>query len=119
MHSHIDELTATDNVSAGAVGIEFVMMMNSIDGLANAALMLGYVEAMGRLGALVSDTIIADAVTRIAAEPELDQARTAGRALDAHHALDTMHDVLDELTAGGHPKSRLNGSKGQPAAFVV
>lgn len=99
LHSHIDDLFATDNMGAGAVCVEFINMMAAIDRLPDAARMLGYLETMDHFGALSLRTIVADAASKIAANTEqaTDPERASGRNLDARQALAYMRDVLDEL----------------------
>ena len=56
-----------------------------------------YLDTTGDYGTLARNHLVADAVRRIDADPDL--AETRGRNLDAHGALVLMRDALDELTA--------------------
>jgi hypothetical protein len=118
LRSHIDDLLATDNVGAGAVCVEFINMMAAIDRLKDAARMLGYLEAMGHFGALASNTIVADAATKIAANTGhiADQEQAPGQHLDDRQALAYMRDVLDELAEASGSRGDLVTGK---AACVI
>lgn len=99
--SHIDELLATDNMTgAGAVCVEFINMMTTIDHLPAAARMLGYLETTTRdFGALAARTLVADAASKAAADTEntQDREQAGGRGLDDRQALEYMRRVLDDL----------------------
>jgi hypothetical protein len=55
---------------------------------------VAYLDTTGGFGVLARDALIADAVTRIAADPHITD---DGHDLDARHALTCMRNVLDEL----------------------
>ena len=70
-------------------------MMAAVDRLADAAHVLPYLDATGRIGLLARQSLIADAVRRINADPVL--ADTLRGDPDARRALTFMSDVLGEL----------------------
>jgi hypothetical protein len=57
-----------------------------------------YLDTTGGFGVLARDALIADAVTRIAADPRTTD--DDGHHLDARHALTYVRNVLDELAEG-------------------
>lgn len=95
---HIDELLDTDYVDvARMVAIEFVYVVAAVDRLAEAARVLTYLDTTGAFGVLARDTLLADAVSRIAAAQNLPE--DTGD-LDARQALAYMRDVLEDLPTG-------------------
>lgn len=106
LRSHIDELIDTDNVvAASVVCVEFVNMMAAIDRIAEAARMLGYLEAAGDFGALAARTLVTEATDTIAAGARhgSDPASASVR-IDDRAALIYMRDVLAGLT-GAQPET--------------
>ncbi|WP_214320647.1 AfsR/SARP family transcriptional regulator [Nonomuraea sediminis] len=100
LRSHIDELIETDNViAASVVCIEFINMMAAIDRLAEAARMLGYLEAVNDFGALAVRTLVSEAAAKVAASGR--QGSEPGHHIDDRAALGYMRDVLVELTQSG------------------
>ncbi|MFI6601466.1 AfsR/SARP family transcriptional regulator [Nonomuraea sp. NPDC050536] len=94
LRSHIDELIETDNViAASVVCIEFINMTAAIDRIAEAAHMLGYLEAVNDFGALAARTLVAEAAVKIAASAP----HGSVRHIDDRAALTYMRDVLAEL----------------------
>jgi len=77
------------------IAVEFVPMMAALDRLADAARLLPYLDSTGRFAVLARASLIADAVRRIEAAPAL--AGHLDGDPDAHRALTSMRDVLDEL----------------------
>jgi hypothetical protein len=53
------------------VAVEFVNMKAAVDRLAEATRVLSYLDNMGGFGELARDTLVADAVGRIAAGPDV------------------------------------------------
>ena len=95
LRDDVDRLLDTDYVDgARLVAIEFVNMLADVDRLVEAARVLAYLDTTGGFGVLARDALIADAVTRIAADPRITD--DDGRDLDARHALTCMRNVLDE-----------------------
>lgn len=70
--------------------------MAAVDRLDEAAAVVSYLDTTGDYGRMAREHLIADAVRRIDAEPDLAD----GQHLDAHEALIVMRDVLDEVSAG-------------------
>jgi hypothetical protein len=100
LRSHIDELIDTDNViAASVVCIEFINMMAAIDRIAEAAHMLGYLEAANDFGALAARTLLTEATNKIAATVRhgSDATPASVRHIDDRTALIYMRDVLVEL----------------------
>lgn len=65
LRSHIDELVDTDNaIAASVVCIEFINMTAAIDRIAEAAHMLGYLEAANDFGALAARTLVTEATNK-------------------------------------------------------
>ena len=96
----LDELIDTDNViAASVVCIEFINMMAAIDRIAEAAHMLGYLEAANDFGALAARTLVTEATDKIAATVRHGSGPTPAsvRHIDDRAALDYMRDVLAEL----------------------
>lgn len=101
LRDHIDDLLGTDYVDvARMVAVEFIYVTAAVDRLAAAARVLTYLDTTGNFGVLARDTLLADAVSRIAATPEITEAG----GLDAREALVYMREVLEELT--GRPVDR-------------
>ena len=91
-----DDSLDTDYVDgARLVAVEFINMMADLDRLAEAARVLAYLDTTGGFGVLARDTLVADAVGRIAADTHIRN--EAGQDLDARQALAYMRDVLDDL----------------------
>ncbi len=102
LRENIDGLLDTDYTDVTRmIAVEFITMMAAIDRLADAAGVLTYLDTTGDYGTLARDNLVADAVRRIDADPDL--ADDHGRKLDAHGALVLMRDTLDELTAEPSP----------------
>ncbi len=98
LRDNIDVLLDTDYTDVTRmVAVEFITMTAAIDRLADAAHVLTYLDTTGDYGTLARDHLVADAVRRIDADPDL--ADDQGRKLDAHGALVLMREALDELTA--------------------
>jgi len=100
LRSHIDELIDTDNViAASVVCIEFINMMAEIDRIAEAAHMLGYLEAANDFGALAARTLVTEATNKIAATVRhgSDATPASVRHIDDRAALTYMRDVLVKL----------------------
>ncbi|ADB74689.1 AfsR/SARP family transcriptional regulator [Geodermatophilus obscurus] len=77
------------------IAVEFITMMAATDRLADAAHVLPYLDTTGRFALLARESLIADAVRRMEADPALvDHLRGDP---DARGALTFMRDVLDEL----------------------
>lgn len=96
LRDHVDAVLDTDYVDvARMVAVEFVNMTAAVGRLAEAARVLSYLDTTGGFGAQVRDTLVADAVRAIAADPEVTE--DDGHALDARQALDYMREVLDDL----------------------
>ncbi len=101
LRDHVDTVLATDYVDvARMVAVEFVAMTAAADRLADAALVLSYLDTTGGFGARARETLLADAVRRIAADPDVTV--DDGDAPDGRQALAHMREVLDDL-AGGAP----------------
>ena len=77
------------------IAVEFITMMAATDRLADAAHVLPYLDTTGRFALLARQSLIADAVRRIEADPAL--AVDLRGDPDARRALAFMRDVLDEL----------------------
>ncbi|TMR94767.1 BTAD domain-containing putative transcriptional regulator [Nonomuraea basaltis] len=104
LRSHIDELIDTDNViAASVVCIEFINMMAAIDRIAEAARMLGYLEAANDFGALAARTLVTEAADKIAASVRhsSDPTPASVRHIDDRAALVYMRDVLVGLARPG------------------
>lgn len=100
LRSYIDELIETDNViAASVVCIEFINMMAAIDRIAEAAHMLGYLEAVNDFGALAVRTLVSEAAAKVAASGW--QSSEPGHRIDDRAALGHMRDVLVELSRPG------------------
>ena len=100
LRSHVDELIETDNViAASVVCIEFINMMAAVDRIAEAAHMLGYLEAANDFGALAARTLVTEATNKIAATVRhgSDATPASVRHIDDRAALKYMRDVLVEL----------------------
>jgi len=100
IRSYIDDLVEADDVVAGSVVcVEFITMMATLGRLAEAAVMLGYLEASNEFGAFASKTLVAQAAGVIAAGtgPTLEPLKDSGRRLDDRRALEHMRDILDGL----------------------
>ncbi|MFF5213504.1 BTAD domain-containing putative transcriptional regulator [Streptosporangium sp. NPDC000396] len=100
LRSHIDELIETDNViAASIICIEFINMTAAIDRIAEAAHMLGYLEAANDFGALAARTLVAEAANKIAASVRhgSDPTPVSTHHIDDRAALIYMRDVLVEL----------------------
>ncbi|WP_205745848.1 BTAD domain-containing putative transcriptional regulator [Egibacter rhizosphaerae] len=96
LREHVEELLDTDYTDVTRmVSVEFITMMVALDRRAEAARVLAYLDTTGDFGALARETLIADAVRTIDADPAL--APGQDRNLDAHNALLVMRDTLDEL----------------------
>lgn len=95
LREHVDDLLDTDYVDvARMVAMEFVYMAAALDRLAEAARVLTYLDTTGAFGVLTRNTLLADAVRRIAADRSLTD---DGCHLDARQALAYMREVLDDL----------------------
>ena len=87
-------------------------MMAATDRLADAAHVLPYLDTTGRFALLARESLIADAVRRVEADPALiDHLRGDP---DARGALTFMRDVLDELL--GSTDAEWWAATGPPAA---
>jgi hypothetical protein len=75
--------------------VERSMLTLEVDRLAEAARVLAYLDTTGGFGVLARDTLVADAVGRIAADTHIRN--EAGQDLDARQALAYKRDVLDDL----------------------
>lgn len=96
--AYIAELFETDNMIATCVVcIEFIRMMAAMDRLAEAAHMLGYLEASNEFGTLASKTLVADAAMKVAGRTPEDPRQAAGHHLDDREALVYMRGILEEL----------------------
>jgi predicted ATPase/DNA-binding SARP family transcriptional activator len=96
LRDDIDRLLDTNYVdSARLVAVEFINMMAEADCLVEAARVLAYLDTTGGFGELARNTLVAGAVSRIAADPDL--AEGGRHDLDARQALVYMRDVLNEL----------------------
>ncbi|MQA15066.1 MAG: AfsR/SARP family transcriptional regulator [Pseudonocardiaceae bacterium] len=95
LRDHVDTVLDTDYVDvARMIVIEFVYMMAAVDRLTEAARVLTYLDTTGGFGELARETLLADAVSRIAAAPEVTEA--GGDGLGARQALAYMRQVLDD-----------------------
>ena len=96
LRDHADRLLDTNYVDdARLVAVEFVNMMAELGRLEEAARVLAYLETTGGFGELARETLVAEAVSKVAANPRVTE--DGGRDLDARQALAYMREVLDEL----------------------
>ncbi len=96
LRDHIDALLDTDYVDVAVmVAPEFVTMTAAVGRLADAARVLAYLDTTGEFGVRVRNAVVADAVSAIAADPEITE--DDAHALDARQALAYMREVLDDL----------------------
>jgi predicted ATPase/DNA-binding SARP family transcriptional activator len=109
LRDHVRDLIDRDDIHvAWVANVEFVDMMARVDRLADAARILGHLEAAGRLDEGPSRAMVADAADRISAatdlggslDIDLDNERALGRELDDRQALAHVRAVLDHLIAG-------------------
>jgi hypothetical protein len=107
LRDHADRLLDTNYVDdARLVAIEFVNMMAELGRLEEAARVLAYLETTGGFGELARETLVAEAVSKVAANPRVTE--DGGRDLDARQALAYMREVLDELAGPGRfPRQRI------------
>jgi hypothetical protein len=86
-------------IAASVVCIEFINMMAAIDRIAEAAHMLGYLEAANDFGALAARTLVTEAVAKIGVSVGRgsDSTPASVRHIDDRAALEYMRDVLVEL----------------------
>ncbi|WP_035770576.1 ATP-binding protein [Arthrobacter castelli] len=97
LRDHVDTVLATDYVDvARMIAVEFVNMTAAADRLAEAARVVAYLDTTGGFGQQVRETLISEAVRRIAADPA---PQDDGEPLDGRQALAYMHRVLDDLAA--------------------
>lgn len=100
--AHADELLATDNMHGVDITVvEVVPMLARVGRPAEAARLLGFLEATNLLDAPAFAELVAAERASADADPALGAARDAGRALDARGALSEMRDVLAGLLADG------------------
>ena len=96
LRDNIDVLLDSDYTDVTRmVAIEFITMMVAIDRVAQAAHVLPYLDTTGDFAKFARQSLIADAVHRIAADPTIPD-EADGNA-DPRAALTFMRDVLDDL----------------------
>lgn len=97
LRDNVETLLDTDYTDVTRmVAVEFITMMAGADRLGDAADVLTYLDTTGDFGKLARVALVADAVSRIEADPRLAAGPDVG--LDARAALVRMRDVLAELT---------------------
>jgi hypothetical protein len=93
-------MMAPADIAASVVCIEFITMTATVDRIAEAAHMLGYLKAANDFGALAARTLVTEAAGKIAASARhsSDPTPASARHIDDRAALEYMRDVLVELT---------------------
>lgn len=102
LRDHMEELLDIDDMFRARLAcVEFINLMVEVRRPADAARMLGNLETANLRDGSFVRTLVADAVSAIAADPDptLDQERAVGRDLDDRQALLDMRNVLDRLLA--------------------
>lgn len=95
LRAHVDELLATGNMqSASLVALELVTILTADGRAAEAARMLGYLQATHLLDAPGFAALVADPAAALTGDPMLDPDLAAGRDLDDHAALTEMRTLL-------------------------
>ncbi len=98
LRTHVDELLTTGNMQAASlVALELVTMLTTLRRLADAARMLGYLQATRLLDAPGFAALVADPIAELTADPALGGDLAGGRALDDRAALAEMRAVLATL----------------------
>jgi hypothetical protein len=98
LRAHVDELLTTGNMqSASLVALELVAILTAVGRAAEAARMLGYLQATHLLDAPGFAALVADPAAALTSDPTLDADLTAGRDLEDHAALTEMRTLLAAL----------------------
>jgi predicted ATPase/DNA-binding SARP family transcriptional activator len=104
LRDNIDVLLDSDYTDVTRmIAVEFITMMAAIDHLAAADHVLRYLDTTGDFGKLARDSIVADAVRRIDADPHVSD--DPDRSVDPRGVLTFMRDVLDDLTSTTDPQT--------------
>jgi predicted ATPase/DNA-binding SARP family transcriptional activator len=102
LRAHVDELLATGNMQgASMVGLELLPMLTARGRRADAARMLGYLQAVHLLDAPGFAALVADPSADLTADPALVADLATGGALDDRAALADMRAVLVALAGAG------------------
>ena len=77
--------------------IEFVHLMVTVDHLAEAAPILGFLESSGAIDLPAFRSLVADDAKRVGADAAVGEQRKAGRDLDDRRALTYIRGVLERF----------------------
>jgi predicted ATPase/DNA-binding SARP family transcriptional activator len=98
LRAQVDELLATGNMQAASlVAVELVTMLTTVGHTADAARMLGYLQATHLLDAPGFAAFVAGPVAVLTGDTSLEDDVAAGRGLDDRGALSEMRALLGAL----------------------